>query len=131
MAVILLLAGVALETVASDAEGARLYNEVCATCHETGMPKAPSRPMLGFMSSGTIHHALTEGIMRVQAQQLSPEQKVAVVEFLTGRKPSLGEQASPPACQGEAELFDPQRPPALAGASITITAGRTRVRLLA
>lgn len=104
---------------ATEANGEAIYNSVCASCHENGIPKAPSRSMLGYMSPGTIHHALTEGIMQQQASELSPADKVAVVEFLTGRKPGTGRAALPPRCTAETASFDVNSPPALSGWGFT------------
>ncbi|MFV0276538.1 MAG: PQQ-binding-like beta-propeller repeat protein [Parahaliea sp.] len=100
-------------------EGQKVYNTVCAVCHESGVPKAPRQTMLGFMSPGTIHRAITEGIMREQAAGLSAQQKLAVVEFLTGRKPGKETLALPASCQGEAAAFDASQPPALLGWGFT------------
>ena len=105
--------------------GEEIYQSVCATCHEAGVPKAPSRNMLGFMSPGAIHRALTEGIMQAQAASLSDEEMFQLIEFLTGRRPGPELAAEMPMCEGEAAVFDVTRPPRLAGWGFTPDNRRT------
>ena len=48
--------------------------------------RAPARASLHAMSPNFIVQALTNGIMKPQGSVLSPEQRVLLAEFLTGRK---------------------------------------------
>ena len=96
--------------------GAQVYRENCAACHDAGAERAPQRLALGDMTPEAIHGALIDGVMRPQAAALNEEQKVAVSEYLAGRK--LGASAAANAanmCQGAAEAFDLSEPPALTG----------------
>lgn len=116
---IALLLGALSLAVTSANEGEQLYTNVCAGCHETGVPKAPSRQMLGFMSPGTIHRALTEGVMQQQASALSESERLAVVEYLTGSRPTASQSTLPPRCSGTAAEFDAGAPPDLQGWGFT------------
>jgi len=68
--------------VATDGEA--VYRNTCATCHESGVPRAGNRATLARMSPDNIRFALTQGTMRAQAASLSPAQVDAVVRFLAG-----------------------------------------------
>jgi len=69
-------------SAASDGEA--VYRNTCATCHESGVPRAGNRATLARMSADNIRFALTQGTMRAQASSLSPAQMDAVVRFLAG-----------------------------------------------
>ncbi|MGI9323570.1 MAG: PQQ-binding-like beta-propeller repeat protein [Pseudomonadales bacterium] len=87
-------------------EGHRLYEQHCATCHDTGVARAPDPKMLRFLSPVTIHRALTEGVMRAQAAALSSNEKQMVAEYLTNRKlDSTLRQSKAPMCTGKAANF--------------------------
>src|SRR5258708_16076396 len=64
------------------ADGEAVYRTTCATCHESGVPRAGNRATLARMSADNIRFALTQGTMRTQAASLSPAQVDAVVRFL-------------------------------------------------
>ena len=99
--------------------GEQIYNNVCAMCHEAGVPKAPEKGMLGFMSTGAIFHALTDGVMAERVPQLSLADKQAVAEYLTGIP--LGEAVSNdfPMCANGASEFDVDQPPRVSGWGVT------------
>ena len=97
----------AVPAAADPAMGERGYLEHCAECHEGGVPKAPHKMFLEMMAPDAIHAAMTDGIMSAQASQLSPEEKIAVAEYLA--KVSLADYeapALPPACGAEDATFD-------------------------
>ena len=87
--------------------GAQVYRETCASCHDAGVARAPQRLLLQDMTPEAIHRALTTGAMRPQAEALSAEQKVAVSEYVAGRKlGSSNASASLKLCTGAAARFD-------------------------
>ena len=55
-------------------EGDRLYTERCATCHESGVPRAANRAALSRLSPDVIRVALTTGTMRSQGNELTQAQ---------------------------------------------------------
>jgi len=86
-----------------------LYREKCGVCHDTGVPRAPSRAALTMMAPENIRFALTKGAMKSQGEQLSPEQVDALSKFLSGTGPT-SEVANN--CQGEDRtLIEPLKEP--------------------
>ena len=65
--------------------GAAVYKQRCAGCHEGSLPRMPSRQALGAMSPEHIESELASFSMRRQGASLSPAERRAVAEFLTGR----------------------------------------------
>jgi polyvinyl alcohol dehydrogenase (cytochrome) len=74
-------------------DGASLYKERCAQCHDGGVPRAPTREALRNASADNIRFSLTRGSMVSQAAGLTDEQKEMLVAFLT----SGGSQPGPAA----------------------------------
>ncbi|MEM7543559.1 MAG: PQQ-binding-like beta-propeller repeat protein, partial [Pseudomonadota bacterium] len=78
------LIGLALETHAVD--GKAVYQQHCATCHETAEGRTPSRAKLEGLTTEAIVQALETGVMRVIGQwSLDGPKRVAVAEYLTGK----------------------------------------------
>ena len=63
-----------------------LFNQNCVVCHGNPATRAPTRASLHAMSPNFVVEALTNGIMKNQGSVLSPEQRVSLAEYLTGRK---------------------------------------------
>jgi polyvinyl alcohol dehydrogenase (cytochrome) len=96
--------------------GAQVYRDGCAACHNAGVGRAPQRFILQDMTPNAIHNALTQGAMRPQAAPLSAEQKVAVSEYLSGRKLGSGmASTSLNMCTGAAGRLDLSEPPTFTG----------------
>src|SRR5215470_16920035 len=78
--------------------GAALYRERCASCHDAGLARTPTREALGHISADNIRFALTKGKMSEQGAGLTSDQIDALVRFLTatgtpgrsGEPPSAG-----------------------------------------
>lgn len=67
--------------------GEKTYQTVCAACHTEGnTTMAPAKGLLAGMSPHAILAALNMGKMRVQAEQLSTEEREAVAQYLTNKK---------------------------------------------
>jgi polyvinyl alcohol dehydrogenase (cytochrome) len=64
-------------------QGDALYREHCASCHDGGAARAPSRATLGQMSQENIKFALTKGSMSSQGASLSPAQVDALASVLS------------------------------------------------
>ena len=105
--------------VSTNAEGAKVFAQVCAVCHERGGGYAPAVYILKIMTPASIYGALTTGAMRVQAKDLSDAQKKAVAEFLTGETMREDSKLAPPVCQGAAAHFDLNQPPAFSSWGLT------------
>src|SRR5262249_39438594 len=72
--------------MAQEPEGAVIYKQQCALCHENPA-KTRAQPLaaLRLMSPENIVRSLESGRMKDQGTLLTAEQKRAVAEFLTGR----------------------------------------------
>ena len=95
--------------------GEKIFNDVCAPCHEHGGARAPDAYLLKLMTPASIYGTLTTGAMRIQAQGLDDEEKSAVVEFLAGARVPAEAKLLPPRCQGASADFDFGRPPPFSG----------------
>ena len=90
-----------------------LYRQQCATCHDTGVPRAPNRAAMARMSAENIRYALTNGAMKSQGERLTAAQIQALSQFLSAM-PSV--TAEPNSCQGEDRTFaDPLNQPRWSG----------------
>lgn len=96
-----------------------MFTDVCAACHEHGGGHAPALFILKIMTPASIYGALTTGAMRVQAKELTDEDKKAVAEYLTGAELKADTKLAPPACTGEAAEFEPHETPAFSNWGIT------------
>ena len=95
------------------AAGARVYKTNCAGCHDSGGGRTPQVALLHDMTPMAIYRALTDGAMRGQGSTLIEGEKVAVSEFLSGRKLVVGADAQPMMmCEGKSAEFDFGQPPA-------------------
>lgn len=83
---LLTLVSVTCCTVAADPDGATLYKQRCAACHEvSGETRAPRPSALRLMSPENIVRSLESGLMKEQGAAMSPTEKRTVAEFLTGK----------------------------------------------
>jgi polyvinyl alcohol dehydrogenase (cytochrome) len=60
----------------------------CAPCHTNPAGRAPARASLSAMSRLFIVDSLTNGMMKAQGSALTAEERIALAEYLTGRKRS-------------------------------------------
>jgi polyvinyl alcohol dehydrogenase (cytochrome) len=76
--------------VLSAQEGAAIYKERCATCHDAPDGRTPSLSAIKAMSGQAIYIALTSGAMRTQAQGLSTPQIFMLLGYIapTGDAPT-------------------------------------------
>ena len=76
------VATAAQSQAAPGSDGAAVYRERCAMCHDGSVPRAASRAALAQMSPDAIRLALTSGSMQEQGAALTPAQLDTVVRFL-------------------------------------------------
>src|SRR5262249_6814048 len=74
-------------------DGANLYGRICATCHDTGFERAPSREALRAMSPERVLGALESGTMVSMTAGRTALERRAIAEFVTGKL--LGRPLSP------------------------------------
>lgn len=80
-------------------DGAALYRERCAQCHDHAQGHVPSREALSFRAATNIVMALEWGPMRPQAAGLSPEQVNAIAGFLTAGTAARAAPLHPDPCR--------------------------------
>jgi polyvinyl alcohol dehydrogenase (cytochrome) len=69
-------------------DGAALYHQRCAVCHESkSSDRAPGRNILEQMSPVSIVRTLESGSMREVVGSLTPAERDAIVKYLTGKSP--------------------------------------------
>ncbi len=78
--------------IAQEHDGATIYKQQCAKCHENSLQtRAPSPAALKMMTPENLLRALESGVMKAQGSLLTPEQRRTVTEYLTGK--AFGQQA--------------------------------------
>jgi polyvinyl alcohol dehydrogenase (cytochrome) len=78
--------------------GAALYQAHCASCHDAGLARTPTRDALSHMSADNIRFALTKGKMSDQGAGLTSAQIDSLIRFLTNaatQSPRPGESVTP------------------------------------
>jgi polyvinyl alcohol dehydrogenase (cytochrome) len=72
-------------------DGAALYQQHCAACHDNPDPAKSRAPIKGFIAMrgpDAIYATLSEGVMKPMAAGLSPPELDAIALYLTGKAPS-------------------------------------------
>ena len=80
--VVLLLSSAGL---LSAEDGPTLYKQLCASCHDTGIERAPNREALRAMSPERVLSALERGVMLSMAAGRTGPERRAIAEFVTGK----------------------------------------------
>ena len=71
----------------SSPEGAALYQQRCAVCHDTAQERVPPLFLIRRRSAEDVIQTLTEGSMKQQAAGLNAEQIRGLAIHLTGKQP--------------------------------------------
>jgi polyvinyl alcohol dehydrogenase (cytochrome) len=100
----LLLVFLAVPLLAQD--GAAVYRQNCARCHENAATRAPQPDALKAMSPENVRFALTSGNMQPLAATLTAAEIRAVSEFVTGKTLSTQVFAQSAYCSGSAPALD-------------------------
>jgi polyvinyl alcohol dehydrogenase (cytochrome) len=88
-AFLLVLLGTTSIRVCRAQDGAALYRERCAVCHEAkSADRAPERSTLQRLPSASIVRTLESGVMREVVGSLTPGQRDAIATYLTGKAPN-------------------------------------------
>ena len=66
-------------------DGQTLYKQLCATCHETGTDRAPSRDALRAMTPERVLTAMESGVMLSMAAGRTGVERRLIAEFVTGK----------------------------------------------
>ncbi|MGH9848037.1 MAG: c-type cytochrome [Blastocatellia bacterium] len=69
-------------------DGAKLYEQRCAICHDNAQDRTPPKSALARRSPDEIIASLTTGSMKTQANGLKELEIRALAVYLTGKQPS-------------------------------------------
>ncbi|HET9130784.1 MAG TPA: c-type cytochrome, partial [Terriglobia bacterium] len=83
--VLLLVTGLVSATALAQ-DGSAVFSERCASCHDGGLDRAPSRASLGEMSAERVLAAMETGPMISMASGRSAADRRAIAEFITKKK---------------------------------------------
>jgi polyvinyl alcohol dehydrogenase (cytochrome) len=112
LAALCVVAGVARASdspVAATGNGAALYAQRCATCHDHPQGRIPPRYVLGHKTADQVVQILAAGPMRQQAAGLGAEDLRALAVFLTYKRAGAWPEPDPRAnlCAAPAEMASP------------------------
>lgn len=91
-------------------DGSTLYDRTCASCHNGGNDRAPSRDALRSMSADRVLAAMETGPMISMAVRLTTADRRAIAEFVSGKPIGQPLVTTPPAkamCPGAPGSFAP------------------------
>jgi len=75
-----------LPTVPASADdGPTLYKQLCATCHDSGVARAPTKDVLQAMTPERVLTAMESGAMLSMASGRTGVERRAIAEFVTGK----------------------------------------------
>ncbi len=114
--IFLLLPLIALAAFAQD--GTTLYKQNCASCHDGGMDRAPSREALRAVSAEQVLAAMETGPMISMASRRTAAERRILAEFLTGKSLGTKLETTPrrKRCAPSPARTFPPGPPGSAGA---------------
>ena len=82
---------IAVVAMGADPDGAAIYHQRCASCHDASTAtRAPSPAALRIMSIENVVRALESGLMKEQGAGLNAAEKRAVAGFLTTNRQTIG-----------------------------------------
>jgi polyvinyl alcohol dehydrogenase (cytochrome) len=80
----------------SAADGAALYKEICASCHDGGVDRAPNPETLHGMPAERVLDALESGAMVSVTSRRTAQERRAIAEYVTGKTLGHDLQTTPP-----------------------------------
>jgi polyvinyl alcohol dehydrogenase (cytochrome) len=83
--ILLVLAALTAPGAAAAQDGGALYKELCSSCHDTAVDRAPSREALRAMSPQRILESMEAGPMVAMTQLRTAAERRAIAEFASGR----------------------------------------------
>ncbi|HLG58594.1 MAG TPA: PQQ-binding-like beta-propeller repeat protein [Vicinamibacterales bacterium] len=99
---------VCFPALVSGDDGPTLYKQLCASCHDTGLGRAPARDVLRAMSPERVLAAMESGAMLSMASGRTGVERRDIAEFVTGKSftEALSTTPSPQAmCPATAHAF--------------------------
>jgi len=100
----LILGCLVCPAVRAAADGAALYAQKCAACHDHPEGRIPTREFIAGLPAQQVVFDLTFGVMQPQGLGLSVEEIAALATYVTGKSAAPGPQPDPDAnrCAGTA-----------------------------
>src|SRR6476660_9587379 len=89
-------------------DGSTLYDRTCASCHNGGNDRAPSRDALRSMSADRVLAAMETGPMISMAVRLTTADRRAIAEFVSGKpigQPLVTTPSAKAMCPGASGAF--------------------------
>jgi polyvinyl alcohol dehydrogenase (cytochrome) len=101
----------------SPVNGSAVFDRACASCHQAGQTAVPPPDAIRALAPEAIVNSLTIGKMAVQGAGLTPAERSAVAQFLTGRAPAAAATTSSTSsrCAAAAPAVDPAGGPSWMG----------------
>src|SRR5262245_2838425 len=99
---------------AQSPDGVALYRVHCASCHDAGLDRAPSREAFRDMMPERVLAAMESGPMVTMAVRLASPERRAVAEFVTGKPFSQAFSTTPrpdAMCSSSSTGFNPRSGP--------------------
>src|SRR5580704_18163568 len=87
-------------------DGAALYKERCASCHDSPQGRIPSIGAIKQMTATAIYAALTNGAMKSQTSGLSTQQVLSLLVYIAPTGDAGAKPAFEKSCKGNA-TFQP------------------------
>src|SRR4051794_16240495 len=78
-------------------DGAALYRRDCASCHDMGVDRAPSRDALQTMTAERVLGAMESGPMISMASRDNGAERRAIAQYVTGKTLSARDLSTTPA----------------------------------
>src|SRR6476660_1453748 len=99
-------------------DGASVYRAACASCHDAGIDRAPSRAALMTMTPERVLASLESGSMISMTAARTASERRAVAEFVTGKsfkQPLVTRPAPQSMCTQQSTSANPLAGPAWNG----------------
>jgi|SRR5580704_12687011 polyvinyl alcohol dehydrogenase (cytochrome) len=112
--------------ILSAQDGAAIYKERCAKCHDMPAARVPSLATIKAMSGEAIYVALTNGLMKTQAEGLSTPELFALIGYIgpTGGTQAAAAPVFTPTCKSESAFHVAANSPQWNGWSTSPTNSR-------
>jgi polyvinyl alcohol dehydrogenase (cytochrome) len=113
------------QTPAANQDAESIYKTRCASCHDTGVPRAPNREAMRRMPPEAIAAALASGSMRAQGQELTLAQ-IQLLARTLGNAPATAAPASNACSANEPMTADPLGQPNWNGWGVNLAQHRSQ-----
>lgn len=115
---VFVVVSVVLAAPALAQDGAALYAQNCARCHDTNQPRTPPRATLEQLAQDQIVAALDAGVMRVQGAERTPAERRSIAAYLSKATGTAAAAPSLKMCVGTSSASGSAAPWSSWGASL-------------